>query len=600
MKLTEDLINLENLLNDKFKFSYDNDFGFYNKNIENLGSAVEFYAEFEADELLKNKENFEKIRESFRENSKRFKIEEILEENNNKNDKNDNDSNNNNKSLKISLKNSLAQNIDDFYIECLNRLYNFEYLFKNIDYTVENIALPLLDFSELKNLEEFKSNNENSRGFKLLDNFFVEKAYKKLHKNYCYTYLSNNNNFNEFIKNFAKGIFDKSYFEIYSLFFEEIFNKFSEINALNISKFKDLKKIENEKNALNEFKDFACFSYPYTSEEFRFNKFLNLNENEKLKSTLNKLNNNFESHLKKFNIKIHRNFNEFNLPNFLEEKDLGIVRNNIENSLFLIFDKYNKISENVLEMTKNFYVHINKENHITFEFNYEGNFGQLFEQLENYLRNVSLISNNLEAKNHLFSFINNVGYLVNDFSLLSLGFEFNMEFDLTNINKELFEKDYNYHKAKYPNGVISINQSSINDSNNNDKKILEICNNTNFEGFFNSQALKNIMEKSFDLIMNFKIENPIQKPAFDLDKNSNIASSENINLNNNNNFDNSACSIEGSSIHLNDSHCNSETGNNNHINSNHANNNPNVDNNVDNKENNNDKNDDDVLICDES
>jgi hypothetical protein len=697
VNLVNELNELSDLLNEKFRFSYHDNYGYYNKNIENLGLAIDFSAEFCAKVLLNNNNNnpiYEKIKESFmnfpnkNNNYNRFYMEEI------------NNNNNNNNNIGIYLRNSLTQNVNNFYKECLEKLFNFEYLITNINNN--NLELPLLDFSDIRrenlilsiysNSNNNLNSNNNSNTYYLQENFFIEKAYKKLHNFYKFSYLPNKNNFNNFVINLINGNFNKNFFDNFPLFFEEIFNKFSELNTSNISnpKFNEIKKAqknenekennennEKKKNQLIDFKDFSCFSYPYSTEDFKMSKFFEFPESLKQNlitklytcSNNQKIKTPIGENLKNITIKIHRNFKDFNLPDYLNETELNKVRNNIEDSLFLLFDKYIKINDKLFEITKFFNIHINNKDHLIFEFNSHStcNNKNLLKEMENFLEKVSLICINLYNKNHEFSFINNVGYLVSDFSLLALGLEFYLEFDLKNINKELFEKDFNYHKAKYPNGLISLSvintkNSDYNNDNNNDINILGITNNRNFEGFLNTQGLRNIIEKSVDFLGNLKMEENIKNityndnnddnnnneksnsnsdsnsniksifnsnideniksSTFDFEKNVNLTDSININVNinnNNNNLNDHSCcnlemhnnSIEGSFINLNDSIYNSErfgdfnSTNNNNENLNldlNLNNNSNFEI-KENKEvinNDNNKNDeDDILICNE-
>jgi len=583
-----------------------------------LGLSINFYAEIHSKEFLFNEEFFNDFKvnlmlKSQNKFSKFGKLEDIDKE-----------------KFSIEVNSVLAQSERDFLDEIYFKFFNINYLINNMsareevnnenNENNENNSTSNFWTLEKLNFEELKKTFGNN--ILLHNNFHLEKTYDKVFPLYKNIIYPNDLNLNTLIINLInqQNIISNQYFAKFSVFFENLLFNFSVNNSSNFKSFKSLKVPSADEPIVNSL-NYNPFAYPFSSEEYRINKYLNLDENFKRKFSQkifdsNASNSKIHQCIKSLRIKLFRNFQNFDLPNFLNSEDRTKVSNLISEAFECRLEKIEIISEN-LRKEKDFSIHINTSDHLIFEFLMDFKSKDCVNKISEFLKSFKQICLHSEYKKNNFSIINNVGYRVSDFSLLALGFDLNIELDLDYIDDKTFEKEFNLYKNKYPvsplcfkftkdemnlnsaNAVLDKNDSneaiSLNIEDNQTSNLLIIENDKKFDNFFNYTTLQNMLDRFLELISNFKIKEPakeIQKQIViekeireELDKvtvkidesnlnTSNVDSKDanvesinlNVNVNSeisntpiNANIENSGfipdnnLSYEGSSIHLNDS-----------------------------------------------
>ena len=533
------------LLDENLKFEFSENYGYLNKNPNHLGISLSFYAEINSPELVNNLEFFEVFKNNFT-----TKSSNTYANLGNLNKMNDN-------SFNFEIFSFIHQTEIEFLEEINNKLYNINYLIST--YLDENSLHPLkpLDFEELKkdtNLNVDLLNNTN---------FNLENIYKKIFPIYKYTFYPNNINFNNFILDLLKNKNDNKNFDLFKFFFEEFFNKFKYYNSLNSSRMNPLKVPDSDNNSVKAYRDYSPFSYPFSNEEFKNKIYLFLDENfNKVYSKLfvtNDKNLNLADTIKNFSIKIFRNFENFNFVHLLTEDEKNLIKNIIDD-VFILDSEVQKIN-NSYKINDFVNLHVNQNDHLIYEVNTKLDNKNKLSVIEEFIKKFNTISSNLElVKKHKFAFLNNIGFLSSDFSRLGLGYEFSIELDTTCFDHENLNAEIESFKLKNIKNIIFTNDEAEN--------TLIISNYQNDGLTINYFRLQNLLENAASFLMNLKVVE--KKTDVDLNK---LDSAENLekkeiekkdegnktelekllNSGIDSEFNNELNSLNGSSLHLNDS-----------------------------------------------
>lgn len=547
--LYEKLKILLAVLEENLGFEYAFDLGYVNANPMHLGLSGKFYAEVNAPKLISDAEFFSNFKNVF--NLKTLNkscnvgsIEQIGSE-----------------SFKFELNSIINQSEKDFISEVYNKLYNLNFLINHRRSNESSWEMVKLNFEMLK--------KDNKHSALLSEHFHLERSYNKIYAYFKYLNYPNSNNLNSLILRILNKEINTQDFSLFKLFFEELFNKFSGLNSHNLSKFKSLKCPDSDKTSVKNSKDYFPFAYPFSKEDYRINKYFAFDDStSKLFSKLSAQNANNSiviDAITGLNIKFYRNFQNYNFPSLLTQEQKSEIKSKIDDSLILCAFNEKNIHENLKQISEEVFIHSNTSDHIIFELASKLPRKKLQEKVEDFVKQFLLFCSNSEIKKNYFAWVNNTGYLTRDISLLGLGLSYSLQLDLETLDSEVLDKELSYFKAKNPFCSIVINKDE-------DNQILLIENNKCFNNFFNYETIQGLLEKTSELLINLKI---VPKPVKEESKEPEASGIEN-NINNyinpniiaspgeaeklfhsgifasgSNNENN--ISIEGSSIHLNDS-----------------------------------------------
>lgn len=556
-------------------FDYNYKYGYVNNNPNLLGISASFYSEINCPVLVPNSEFFNEFANNLmlktqNKYAKFGKIESIGFE-----------------SFKLEMNSVLNQSEQEFLEDIFYKLYNIDFLTNHEATSQKHWELEKLNFENLRTL--------NPNCVLLHENYRLEKAYEKVYPLYKNIAYPNDMNLNTLINQLINNNAANKSFSLFRIFFENLFANFSTNNSVNSRSFKPLKIPLPDEPIVNTL-NYNPFSYPFSSEEYRINKSLLLDEFLKKKflkifdSNIN--NSKVNQAIKSLNIKLHRNFQNFDLPNFLNKEDKLKILAIITEALDGIIDKIDVVNQNLL-VDKNFKIQINTTDHLVLEFTTDFKNKDSVDKIYNFIKSFKQMSHKAEYKKNYFSIINNVGYRLSDLSLLALGLDFSIELDSSLLDQKILDKEFSLFKNKYPVSPIAI----YNDDSSN---TIKIENDKKFENYFNYMTLPSILDRVLELIGNLKVNeriddeireelnkvkvtintdplntsktesSKINAESVNLNVNSeNLSSPININISQNNANDNEKLensglfkensnpennlSYEGSSIHLNDS-----------------------------------------------
>jgi len=469
------------------QFDYNNKYGYVNNNPNFLGLSANFYAEINCPVLVTDSEFFNEFKNNFmlktmNKYAKFGKIEAIGFE-----------------SFKFEMNSILNQSEQEFLEDIFSKLYNIKFL-TNFKATKQNFwELEKLDF------EALRGQNPNSN--LLHENYHLEKTYQKVYPIYKHFSYPNDLNLNTLIYQIINNNVSNKTFSLFRVFFESLFTNFSTNNSTNSKSLKSLKIPLADEPIVNSL-NYNPFAYPFASEEYRIIKSLSLDESFKKKFLkifeLNVNNSKVHQAIKNFSIKLHRNFQNFDLPNFLNEDEKIKVFNIItEAYLDNVSDKLEIVNQN-LSLDKNFKIHINTSDHLILDFATGFKNKDSIDQINNFIKSFKQICIKTEFKKNYFSIIQNVGYRVNDLSLLALGLNIYIELDMSLLDPKTLDKEFSLFRNKYPVSPILINFDES-------TKTIRIENDKKFENYFNYMSLQNILDRILELIANLKVRDSIDE-----------------------------------------------------------------------------------------
>jgi len=462
------------------EFDYNYKYGYVNQNPNFIGLSTAFFSEIYCPELVSDDEFFNEFSNNFslETQNKYAKIGKI-----NRSDK---------ESFTLQLNSSLSQSETDFLEEIFDKLYNIEYLVNHKLTSQVNWTLENLNFETLKN--DSDTNNL------LHENFHLEKTYEKVYTKYKHIIYPNNLNLNTLIIQLINNNISNKSFSRFKMFFELLFSNFSNNNSINSKTFKTLKIPSTDEPLVNTL-NYNPFSYPFSSEEYRIKRSLYLDE-----AFLKKFSKLFQKNqcdsivsqaIGNFCLKLHRNFQNYDLPNFLNDIDKIKISSIITEALEVRSEKIEIVNEN-LRLDREFKIHINTTDHLVLEFSTDFQRTDSIDRISNFIKSFNQISLHSEYKKNNFAIFNNVGYRVSDLTLLAFGLDFSFDLDLNLLDEKVLEKEFSLFKNKYPVSPIEIKKEKA-------MNILRIKNDKKYENYFNYMSLQNMLEKVLELVGNLKL-----------------------------------------------------------------------------------------------
>jgi len=474
--------NLEKYL----QFEYNNKYGYANKNPNFLGLSGKFYAEVDCPALVSDTEFFNDLKNNLllKTQSKyaKFGSIEALSEN----------------CFKIELYSIISQSEQEFLEEIFSKFYNIDFLVNYKETSQSHWLLEKLNFENLK-----AQNPINT--YLLHENFHIEKTYEKVYPVYKHLIYPNNLNLNTLIHQIINNNVSNKSFAVFRFFFETLFNNFSANNSLNSKNFKPLKIPLADEPIVNSL-NYNPFAYPFAGEEYRINKSLSFDESFKKRLLkifdLNANNSKVNQAVKSFRIKLHRNFQNFDLPKFLNEDQKKQIAAMITETLDGVSDQIELVNENLI-LDKNFKIHVNASDHLVLEYNSDFKTKDSVDRLVNFIKSFKQLSHKAEYKKYYFAVINNVGYRLSDFSLLASGLDFSIELDLAGLEPKTLDKEFSLYRNKYPVGPLAINIDELSNT-------IKIENDKKFQNYFNYMSLANILDRVLELIGNLKVIDKVE------------------------------------------------------------------------------------------
>lgn len=480
-----ELKSFANNLEKYLQFDYNNKFGYANYNPNYLGLSANFYSEIISPTLVSDCEFFNDFKTNLmlKTNNKYAKFGKIEAFGAD--------------AFSFDMHSILNQSEQEFLEDVFYKLYNIDFLVNFKKTSQSHWFLEKLDFESLK-----ARNPANA--CLLHDNFRLEKAYEKVYPVFKHLIYPNNINLNTLINQIINNNVSNKTFALFRVFFENLFVNFSANNSNNSKAFKPLKIPLADEPMVNSL-NYNPFAYPFASEEYRLNKSLSLDDSfrKKLLKVFdsNAHNSKVNQSVKSLCIKLHRNFQNFELPNLLNEEEKKKVAGIITEALDGVSDKIEFVNEN-LRTDKNFKIHINTSDHLVLEFTTDFKTKDSIDRVVNFLKSFKQMSHKAEFKNYYFSIINNVGYRLSDFSLLALGLDLSIELDLALLDQRTLDKEFSLYRNKYPVSPIAIEINQISNT-------IRIENDKKYENYFNYMSLQNMLDRVLELIGNLKVKDSI-------------------------------------------------------------------------------------------